>query len=365
MADLTSNVNVAAGVPERFDPRTTRGESMEAEHFARYRWAAQFAPGRRVLDAGCGVGYGTVLLAQAEATKVVGVDIAADVIADACSQADMSNIAFDCGDVTRLPYKDESFDLIVCFEVIEHLTEQDGALDEFRRILGSNGTLVLSSPNRATYPPGNPHHTHEYLPDELEAALRMRFAAVQLNRQHTWIGSAVLDDKWFAAHDETRLDDVHVHKLAGNEPGTELYTVALAGPASLPNATAMIELTAPVELRKWDQLWHEQHDVLHQQMNLLNEREELIRTYTADQERHVHELRLLRQQLASAEQELARVVQLDAKVDELTRLNDEMISLSTELSELRDTYTVVVQSSSWRLTRPLRQVAAALRKMRG
>ena len=69
------------GVAERFVPDRDRGRLIEAEHVSRYRWAAQIAAGRTVLDAGCGTAYGCALLAEAGAREVVGVDRAADVLA--------------------------------------------------------------------------------------------------------------------------------------------------------------------------------------------------------------------------------------------------------------------------------------------
>jgi 2-polyprenyl-3-methyl-5-hydroxy-6-metoxy-1,4-benzoquinol methylase len=363
MTELMSNLNVGTDVPERFDPKTMHGESIEAEHFARYRWATQFAAGRRVLDAGCGVGYGAVILAQSGASEVIGIDIAPNVVATA-AKAKLPNLVFAPGDVTRLPYEDDHFDLVVCFEVIEHLAERDLALDEFRRVLRADGLLALSSPNRDIYPPGNPHHVHEYLPEELRAALQERFSFVQLHRQYTWVSSGIVDDEHFAAGNDVELKSTQVRKLAGNRLGQELYTVALAGPATLPESNAVLELAAPVELRRWDRLWHEQDDVLRQQMHLLQERDDSIRAYAADQERRSHELWLLREQLVSAEQALARMPALEAKAQELTRLNDELIAFSTELTELRDAYMIVIHSSSWRLTSPLRRVAAILRKFR-
>ena len=61
-------------VPERFVPDAMRGQLVAAEHVARYTWASAFCSGRRVLDAGCGAGYGSELLNGAGASEVVAVD---------------------------------------------------------------------------------------------------------------------------------------------------------------------------------------------------------------------------------------------------------------------------------------------------
>ena len=183
MSDQLLNTSAdTSEVPERFDPATMKGEIIEAEHLARYRWVSPLVAGRRVLDAGCGTAYGSVLLADAGAVEVIGVDLASEVLDSA--RPDMPvTVALEEGDVTTLPYEDGRFDFVVCFEVIEHLDDPGRALDEFRRVLSPDGVLAVSSPNREVYPPGNPHHVHEYTPTELEQALARRFAFVRLERQ--------------------------------------------------------------------------------------------------------------------------------------------------------------------------------------
>jgi SAM-dependent methyltransferase len=340
-------------VPERFDPGTMHGEVIESEHLARYHWAAQFVSGRRVLDAGCGVGYGSALLARAGASEVVGVDVAGDIVSAAAEEMP-AGVTLEVGDVTDLDHEEGRFDLVVCFEVIEHLQNPARAVEEFRRVLAPGGLLVISSPNRDVYPPGNPHHVHEYLPGELEEELARCFPAVRLWRQHTWITSGVLDDQRFAAGDDAELNDVELRKLARDQPGAELYTVALAALGELPEAQGVMELSAPVELRKWDALWHEQQAV--------------ARETAADLAQRVHEVWLLRNRLTSAEQELARVPDLQAQVEELIQLNEELLHQNADVKALEETaarYTVVVESTSWKLTRPLRQVVSLIRRFSG
>jgi SAM-dependent methyltransferase len=354
------------------------GEIIEAEHLARYRWASTLVEGRRVLDAGCGTAYGSMMLAEAGALEVIGVDRAPEVLE--AVRADMpSAVVLETADVTSLPYPDGRFDVVVCFEVIEHLNDRGRALDEFRRVLTSAGVLAISSPNRDVYPPGNPHHVREYTPAELELDLSQRFDAVRLERQHTWITSGVLDDARFQLGEDRGLgEDVCVRKLESDELGRELYTVALAGQQELPIAQPTFELAAPVELRKWDDLWHEQDDTLSRQAEMLSEQAQLLAEQgqavienDTIRTQHLQEIELLRRQLETAEFEIARIPMLDAKVGDLLRLNDDLLSRNEvllqreedidELLAIAARYTVVVNSTSWKLTRPLRNIVAGVR----
>ncbi|MDP1850210.1 MAG: class I SAM-dependent methyltransferase, partial [Solirubrobacteraceae bacterium] len=117
---------------ERLIPEAYAGSVVLAEHLARYRLAARLAPGRDVLDAACGEGYGSAMLAAAGAASVVGIDIDAATVAHA---RERHGIDARQGDVGRLPFDDATFGLVVSFETIEHVAEPERALDEFRRVL--------------------------------------------------------------------------------------------------------------------------------------------------------------------------------------------------------------------------------------
>ncbi|MEI9974183.1 MAG: class I SAM-dependent methyltransferase [Ignavibacteriota bacterium] len=120
------------------------------EHLARYTFAARLARGKRVLDAGCGAGYGSAELARG-AESVVGVDRAADAIEFARAHYAADNISFEEASCEALPHSDASFDLVVAFEVIEHLEDWRGFLREAQRVLAPNGQLVISTPNKLYY----------------------------------------------------------------------------------------------------------------------------------------------------------------------------------------------------------------------
>lgn len=164
---------------ERFIPGATG--DLVYEHWHRYAFARRFAAGKRVLDAACGEGYGTALLA-AVATEAIGVDIDEAAVAHArANYAGRGNLRFESGSVTALPLADASLDIVISFETIEHLpaADQPRMLAEFARVLASGGVLLLSSPNKRRYSDArnyhNPFHLHELYRDELAQLLDFGF----------------------------------------------------------------------------------------------------------------------------------------------------------------------------------------------
>ena len=247
----TTEANAAPQAPERFDPRTMRGWLIEAEHLARYRWVAPLVRDKRVLDAGCGTAYGSAILAGANATEVVGVDHDAAVL-ESVRPSMPGNVSLEAADVRNLPHADGSFDVAVCFEVIEHVDDPEDVVAELRRVLRNDGLLVVSSPNRGVYPSGNPHHKREFLPDELAKMLASRFDGVRLLRQHDWLASAVLEDETFGFDDATAFEAT-VRKTVAASPGSELYTVALASSAVLPAVAPEVVLTQTADAKWWQE----------------------------------------------------------------------------------------------------------------
>ena len=155
------------------------------EHFSRYSFAARLARRKRVLDVGCGAGYGTHELALT-AREATGIDCSAEAIAYARQHYTKENLRFETASATELPFPDQSFDLVVAFEVIEHLTEWLTLLTEARRVLAPGGQLVISTPNKLYYAESrqqsgpNPFHTHEFELEEFRAALAAVFPHVSM-----------------------------------------------------------------------------------------------------------------------------------------------------------------------------------------
>ncbi len=177
---------------ERFTPECVR--EIAYEHWHRYAWASTLLAGQRVLDAACGEGYGSHLLSS-HAAHVIGVDLSPEAITHAQARYASQSLEFHQGDVTRLDLADDSVDVVVSFETLEHLEAQDQMLTEFRRVLRPEGCLLISSPDRKTYSDEtgyrNPYHVKELYRDQFEALLGRHFPAYRLFGQKLMFVSAL------------------------------------------------------------------------------------------------------------------------------------------------------------------------------
>lgn len=169
--------------PERIVPDETPS-GVVALHLRRYAFAAPLCVGANVLDAACGVGYGTAYLAEG-ARKVVGIDVDLETIDYARTRYALPNVRFDVMDLHELDLPDATFDTVTSFETIEHMGEPELALSELARVLRGDGALVVSTPNvrESTTSPANPHHRQEWSPLDFEALLRRCFDSVELYGQ--------------------------------------------------------------------------------------------------------------------------------------------------------------------------------------
>jgi SAM-dependent methyltransferase len=169
--------------PERIVPDETE-PGIVALHLKRYEFAVPWCRDREVLDAGCGVGYGTAFLAG-HARRVVGVDRDEAAIAYARRRYAHPNVEFRVGDLLELDLPDDSFDAICSFETIEHLPDPERYLAEMARVLRLGGTYLVSTPrvDETTRAPDNPFHEVELSCADFEALLRRFFAEVELYGQ--------------------------------------------------------------------------------------------------------------------------------------------------------------------------------------
>jgi len=169
--------------PERIDPDATE-PGILALHLKRYDFALQLCHGLDVLDAACGAGYGSAHLATG-ARRVVGVDANTEAVAAARARYPVPTIEFRVADVQALEDGDGTYDVVCSFETIEHVDDPERALGEFARVLRSDGTLVISTPNAraTTTSPDNPFHRIEWSAADFEALLHTFFGDVRIYGQ--------------------------------------------------------------------------------------------------------------------------------------------------------------------------------------
>lgn len=175
---------------EQIDPEDRLlSRRRAASHLARYRFASPFTTGKRILDLGCGAGYGTAYLKSHGAKEVVGVDIDRRATLGAYRHfGHIEGVFFVQGDARQLLFQSSFFDGIVCMETIEHLPEPEELLAECRRVLTPHGVLILSTPNKEIASPGQerpswPYHEREFSASELKSLAEGFFGEVELYGQ--------------------------------------------------------------------------------------------------------------------------------------------------------------------------------------
>lgn len=182
------------------------------EHLARYAFAARLSRHKQVLDAGCGAGYGSAELART-AAGVLGIDRSAEAIAYARAQYPAPNLRFEEGDCSALPAPDGSIDLVVAFEVIEHLQDWRAFLREARCVLAPAGQFIVSTPNKLYYSESrgssgpNPFHVHEFEFNEFRAELGEVFPHVSLFLENHTEGVVFQPATHPESTAESRVDD--------------------------------------------------------------------------------------------------------------------------------------------------------------
>ena len=175
------------------------------------------------------------------------------------------------GDLAKLDFEDDTFELVVCFEVIEHFVDPFTVLDELVRVLAPGGVLLISSPNRDVYQPGNPHHLHEFTPTELEAELAARLGHVKLFRQQDYIVSAVLSDA--TAGRETAPPSRTLRCISWPQARREKRSTRSRwrATAAFPRCPSWRRSTGTLELREWLSAFEKQTRAIADKDNYIDE----------------------------------------------------------------------------------------------
>jgi GT2 family glycosyltransferase/SAM-dependent methyltransferase len=179
---------------ERYVP-WFEGAEIGYEHLHRYAFATQFVRNKNVLDLACGEGYGSNLLART-AKHVVGIDLDEPTVKHAKNKYIRSNLEFRIGSITEIPINGQgAFDVIVCFEALEHVADHEKLLSEAKRLLAPGGLFFISTPNKTLYTDephfNNPYHVHELYFDEFKTELEHYFKQVKVLGQRIYCNSNI------------------------------------------------------------------------------------------------------------------------------------------------------------------------------
>ncbi len=212
------------------------------EHMHRYLWAAQAVEGKRVLDLGSGEGFGAATLAD-RAGSVVGVDIDEQTVAHARLNWSSASVSFEVASALDLSaFEPDSFDAVVAFEIIEHLSDQRRMLAEIERVLTGDGVLIISTPDRRIYSEAtgqqNPFHEHELTYEEFSSLLADTFANKATWGQRTITGSHLGAIEGAAGGAGATESEFFIERAGdewrvAGEPAA-LYLVAVASNGELP-----------------------------------------------------------------------------------------------------------------------------------
>ena len=221
---------------ERFVP-DVHGD-IELEHLHRYISACEIVTGKIVLDIASGEGYGSFLLAN-YASKVIGVDISKEAIWNSREKYNKDNLEYMVGSCSDIPLADNSVDIVISFETIEHHNQHKQMMQEIKRVLRPLGILLISSPDKYNYSvePNyiNPYHVKELYRHEFETLVASYFKNITYFGQRVIYGSGMFSESLATNTRTYWKGNQTIKKQSGIVKPT--YLIALASDFELPNLT--------------------------------------------------------------------------------------------------------------------------------
>jgi len=325
---------------ERVVPNEEKTRFLFQEHVIRYLFASQFVNSKTVLDAACGTGYGSSILMNAGAKKVMGIDNSSDAIQYCEKNYKKENLEFKNTDCEKINLETK-FDVAVSFETIEHLKKQDSFLSEIQRLLQDDGIFIISTPNTETYPDANPYHTKEFTESEFKQLLEKYFSNITILYQYYPASMAICKPVDIMSDLKINFFNVRKNELDDTSEKFDLdnvlasFFIAICSNSKIENLENKLYLFRDAFNSSSSPEGHES--------NHLDE----LRNLNKSNQSHLDELRdIIRHQNVS---HLDQLRDLNKRKDEdLTRLRDLNKKKDEDLEHLRGIIKEIHESSSWK-----------------
>jgi len=350
-------------VPGADNCEPTFAQKMYQEHIARYAFAAQFAENADILDVGCGVGYGSQWLGQRGAKSVLGIDLSSEAVEHARKNYFHPAVSYrtqGAGDIDLT----DAVDLVTCFELIEHIEEQERVLDLIKNALRSDGILVISTPR--------PHeeirthfHVHEMDFEELYSLLKKNFKFVvpfsESNYFTSFIGSGRPDIIDQIVHVSSKFDLDHADYFLFMATNENPERFAEIKPLITMNDDSYI-LTLENDVHV---LRNAENNHLQRIADLETEKSAMVARNELENIRT--ELNKVREILAISSQKLAEAETLAfSRSQELINAQEMSHKQLNDIQERLDfaeaTLTRFRRSLSWNITRPIRWIGRTFKR---
>lgn len=197
-------------VVKKWEPSDKITDFCKFAHTQRYEWVKPQIQNLACLDDGCGSGYGTHYLSQNGAKSIIGVDLSADAIRFAQKRFTEANCNFENMNSLNLAFDDNSFDAVISFDVIEHVTDIDQRkfLSEFSRVLKKDGIAFIGCPNVKVSGINNPFHLKELSKDEFQALLCQFFGNVKMLGQDIIVDGKRQKENWYKHQSDNHFNGI-------------------------------------------------------------------------------------------------------------------------------------------------------------
>lgn len=213
---------------------TTITSEVMLEHLHRYALATEICKNKKVLDIACGEGYGSNLISKL-AAEVTGIDIDETTINNASKKYFDKKIRFIKGSILDIPAENGYFDLITCFETLEHVFNHEKTIRELKRVLHPDGILLISTPDKLSYSEktGNRNifHEKELYKTEFMSLLKAYFKEVKFLGQSSCAMSMIINEEMTTNEVYFSGDYKSINVVSKPEP---VYWIAMATDNTLP-----------------------------------------------------------------------------------------------------------------------------------